>query len=55
MLSPTDRLLGDGFNNDIVLTMYRLVGSADKGWDGKPLWMPNIKFPGGICFYNTLE
>ena len=55
MLSPTDRNLGDKFNDDIVLTMYRLVGSADKGWDGKPLWMPNIKFPGGICFYNTLE
>ena len=55
MLSPTDRLLGDKFNDDIVLTMYRLVGSVDKGWEGKPLWMPNIKFPDGICFYNTLE
>lgn len=55
MLSPTDRLLGDKFNDDIVLTMYRLVGNIDKGWDGKPLWMPNIKFPCGICFYNTLE
>lgn len=55
MLSPTDRQLGDKFNDDIVLTMYRLVGSVDKGWEGKPLWMPNIKFPDGICFYNTLE
>ena len=55
MLSPTDRQLGDKFNDDIVLTMYRLVGSTDKGWKGKPLWMPNIKFPEGICFYNTLE
>lgn len=55
MLSPTDRLLGDKFNYDIVLTMYRLVGSVDKGWESKPLWMPNIKFPDGICFYNTLE
>lgn len=55
MLSPTDRLLGDKFNDDIVLTMYRLVGCVDKGWEGKPLWMPNIKFPDGICFYNTLE
>lgn len=55
MLSPTDRQLGDKFNDDIVLTMYRLVGSTDKGWEGKPLWMPNIKFPDGICFYNTLE
>ena len=55
MLSPTDRQLGDKFNDDIVLTMYRLVGSTDKGWVGKPLWMPNIKFPDGICFYNTLE
>ena len=55
MLSPTDRQLGDKFNDDIVLTMYRLVGSTDKGWEDKPLWMPNIKFPDGICFYNTLE
>lgn len=55
MLSPTDRQFGDKFNDDIVLTMYRLVGSVDKGWEGKPLWMPNIKFPDGICFYNTLE
>ena len=55
MLSPTDRNLGDKFNEDIVLTMYRLIGSEDKGWDGEPLWMPNIKFPCGICFYNTLE
>lgn len=29
--------------------------ACEKGWEGKPLWMPNIKFPDGICFYNTLE
>lgn len=51
MLSPNDRLLGDNFSNEIVLTLYRVVGSSNKGWNGKPLWMPNIKFPTDLCFY----
>lgn len=52
LLSPNDRTLGDSFNKDIVLTMYRITGSIEKGWDGKPLWIPNIKFPNNCCFYN---
>lgn len=55
LLSPTDRRLGDSFKNDIALTIYRVNGSTDKGWDGSPLWIPNIKFPDGICFYNIDE
>lgn len=53
LLSPTDRKLGDKFHNIIVLTMYRVLGGVDKGWNGKPLWIPNIKFPKDKFFYNV--
>ena len=52
---PSDRKLGDKFNDDITLTIYRVNGSTDKGWDGMPNWIPNIKFPDGICFYDIVE
>lgn len=52
LLSPTDRDLGEIYNTDVVLTLYRIVGSTQKGWDGQPLWIPNIKFPEGLCFYD---
>lgn len=55
MLSPTDRKLGDAFNKQIVLTLYRINGSVDKGWSGYPLWIPNIKFPSDTCFYDVKE
>lgn len=55
LLSPTDRKLGDKFNDDITLTIYRVNGSIDKGWEGIPIWIPNIKFPDGICFYDIVE
>lgn len=55
MLSPNDRILGDSFKNEIVLTMYRVVGNKEKGWDGKPIWMPNIKFPNDCCFYDIQQ
>lgn len=53
LLSPNDRLLGDSFNKDIVLTMYRVIGTNDKGWNGQPLWIPNIKFPENCYFYDV--
>lgn len=52
LLSPNDRELGDRFQNDIVLTMYRLIGSVNKGWKGVPFWIPNIKFPDNCVFYD---
>ena len=51
LLSPDDRLLSMEDHNKVVLLMYRLFGEARKGWQDKPLWIPNIKFPIGICFY----
>lgn len=52
LLSPNDRKLGDRFKNEIVLTMYRITGTKDKGWNGTPLWIPNIKFPDNFYFYD---
>lgn len=43
LLSQTDRELGDSFSEDITLTLYKIVGSIEKGWQGKPFWIPNIK------------
>jgi hypothetical protein len=51
LLSPNDRNLGDRFTDNIVLTLYRIKGTKDKGWDGKPIWIPNIKFPDNLNFY----
>ncbi len=53
LLSPNDRLLGEKYPNDVVLTIYRVNGSIEKGWNGQPLWIPNIKFPDGVCFYDS--
>lgn len=55
LLSPNDRAIGDSLNKEVVLTMYRIIGSKDKGWDGRPLWIPNIKFPDDSCFYDINE
>lgn len=53
MLSESDRILGDAFSDEVVLTMYRLNGFLENGWNGSPLWVPNIKFPVGFCFYTV--
>ncbi len=55
LLSENDRKLGSQFDDEIVLTLYRVNGEVAKGWNGKPLWIPNIKFPKNICFYDTFE
>lgn len=51
LLSPNDRNLGDRFTNNIVLTLYKITGNINKGWNGNPIWIPNIKFPDEIIFY----
>ncbi len=49
LLSPNDRLLGDKITDYPVLTMYKVTG--DKGWNGRKLWIPNIKLPGKDVYY----
>lgn len=53
LLSPNDWQLGSTFNNNVVLTMYQVTGS--KGWNGRPLWIPNIKLPHNIMYYNITD
>lgn len=53
LLSPNDWKLGESFPSRTVLTMYQVTGT--KGWRGKKLWVPNIKLPEGMMYYDVLE
>lgn len=53
LLSPDDRKLGEAVSDCPVLTLYRLQGEIEKGWDGQPLWVPNIKLPKGKNFFKV--
>ncbi|MFA5167252.1 MAG: Z1 domain-containing protein [Candidatus Omnitrophota bacterium] len=53
LLSPDDRALGDRVKDSPVLTLYRVNGEQEKGWDGSPLWIPNIKLPEEKNFYKV--
>lgn len=49
LLSPNDRVLGKAISDFPVLTMYKVTGN--KGWDGRKIWIPNIKLPGNDVYY----
>ena len=49
LLSPNDRALGKAITEVAVLTMYKITG--DKGWNGRKIWIPNIKLPGTDVYY----
>jgi hypothetical protein len=51
MLSPNDRELGKSITDFPVLTMYKVTGSDEKGWNGRKVWIPNIKLPGTDVYY----
>ena len=53
LLSPNDWKLGNSFTTKVVLTMYQVTG--EKGWKGKPLWIPNIKLPDNNVYYDVFE
>lgn len=53
MLSPDDRKLSKKYSNDIVVTLYLIKGNKDKGWSGTDFWMPNIKLPENLDFWNA--
>lgn len=53
LLSPDDREMGNEIKNYTVLTLYRVTGDVNKKWDGKSLWIPNIKLPEGKNFYKV--
>lgn len=53
LLSPNDWSLGASITNQVVLTMYKVTGR--KGWDGRELWVPNIKLPNDVVYYDLTE
>ena len=53
LLSPNDWTLGGSFTDLVVLTMYKVTGR--KGWGGKELWIPNIKLPSSIIYYDVKD
>lgn len=53
LLSPNDRLLAEAVKDKAVLVMYRINGRREDGWNGYPIWVPNVKYPVGRCFYKT--
>lgn len=53
LLSPNDWNLGASFTNRVVLTMYKVTGR--KGWNGRELWVPNIKLPNNIVYYDVIN
>ena len=53
LLSPNDWNLGSTFTNQVVLTMYKVTGR--KGWGGRELWIPNIKLPNNIVYYDIKD
>ncbi|MEA4986945.1 MAG: Z1 domain-containing protein [Anaerovorax sp.] len=51
LLSPNDWTLGASYSHQVVLTMYKMTGR--KGWGGRELWVPNIKLPDNIVYYDV--
>lgn len=53
LLSPNDWSLGNSFTDCVVLTMYKVTGR--KGWAGRELWIPNIKLPNNMVYYDVKD
>ena len=53
LLSPNDWALGGSFTDCVVLTMYKVTGR--KGWNGRQLWVPNIKLPNNVVYYDVKD
>ncbi len=51
LLSPNDWTLGASYSHQVVLTMYKITGR--KGWGGRKLWVPNIKLPENVVYYDV--
>lgn len=53
LLSPNDWTLGASYSQQVVLTMYKMTGR--KGWGGRELWVPNIKLPENVVYYDVQD
>lgn len=54
MLSETDRKISQRYKDDIFLALYLVKGEKERGWQGQDFWLPNIKLPTGIIFWDAL-
>lgn len=55
MLSPDDQVLSNSFKDKAVLIMYKVSGvnrSGEIEWCGRQIWIPNIKLPANVVYYN---
>lgn len=51
LLSPNDLAIGNAITDKTVLTLYKMTG--EKGWGGRKIWVPNIKLPGNVVYYDV--
>lgn len=51
LLSSNDWTLSNSFPSSLVLTMYQMTG--EKGWGGQPIWVPNVKLPDNVVYYDV--
>ena len=51
LLSPNDWAETNQYEDQFVLTLYCVKGQKDKGWEGHPIWVPNIKLPKSKDYY----
>ena len=51
LISPNDGALGNQFEDKVVLTIYKIKGGM--GWKQDGLWVPNIKLPDFINYYDV--
>lgn len=52
LLSSNDWKLGEKFKDKVVLTLYQVAGTKG-GWKKNNLWVPNIKLPENLIYYNV--
>jgi hypothetical protein len=50
LLSPNDRQLTNLNMKEPTIVLYKLTGTIEKGWDGRPFWIPNVRMPDDYVF-----
>ncbi len=54
MLTEQDRKVGEMVGEkDFVITAYRVHGGLDKGWQGNPFWLVNVRIPSGYVYHQV--
>lgn len=56
MLSEDDRKISsEKFAHHFFLTAYRVSGRREKGWEGKPFWMVNLRVPNSFVYHSVIS